>query len=97
MTNTKSILDAPIKNLNKSPMQFEFNHDAIVHDSRVFQKHDHDLCLLTKDNPHLDLSCGNEFRPVSILAPLLHHHSSWSKIENYLTHCFSADFKDTDE
>ena len=70
----RKILAMDIPPPSKSPIIYEFNKRAIHHNSEILKKFDYNLDLLIDSYPSSDLSYGSEFRPVSILAPLLHYH-----------------------
>ena len=67
------------------------------HNSKILKQFDYDLDHLVESHPNSDLSCGSEFRPISILAPLLHRHHHWDNFSSYCTSGFNASFKPLSE
>ena len=43
--------------------------------------------------PGSDLSYGKEFRPVSVLDPLLNNHPTWDCLQKHISIGFNAEFK----
>ena len=70
----------------------EFTPNAAKQNSTIFKKFDYDFSKIISPYPDSDLSYGSEFRPVSILEPLLHNHRSWINFSKYCTFGFDASF-----
>ena len=93
MKNVQNIINAPVLTPSKSPILYELSKSAMNCNSKLLKQHDYDISKLIDDFPGSDLSCGNEFRPVSILGPLLNKHPNWDSLQKYLSIGFNAEFK----
>ena len=92
MSTIQSIVNTPIPSPVKSPIQFEFTKEAMMHDSKILQSFDCNFEVIIQADPISDLSYGNEFRPPSVLEPLLCKHKDWIRLKGYLLNGFNADF-----
>jgi hypothetical protein len=63
--------------LAPNPWKFERTTQAAAHNSRLLQLHHFDTESATQSLPNTTLSYGSEFKPASILEPLLKHHQHW--------------------
>jgi hypothetical protein len=70
------------------PTQFAFHLDkqSIAHNTAILASHHFDLEAAISSDTGSPLQYGSEFRPTSILAPLLAHHPNWHKIDQILAH-----------
>ena len=84
MPPIRTIISALITPLTKSPKTYKFSNKAMAHEYAVLKQYNCNYDPLVQDHPNSDLSYGNEFRPVSVLEPLLHKHENWEKIANFL-------------
>ena len=90
----KTIINTPICPPSKSPIKYAFTNVAMLHNSKILKRHNYDIDNLISSYPGSDLSYGSEFRPTSILEPLLHKYHSWEQFQKYCTSGFNAEFND---
>ena len=69
-----------------SEFRFEWNKDAARHNLNILRRYGMDLDRAINAQPFSSVSFGSEFRPISVLAPLLGRHVLWPKIVQYLSH-----------
>ena len=93
----KIILETHVSLPSKSPIAFDFTKDAMLHDSKILQSFDCDIEEIIRAHPNSDNSYGSDFRPNSIMEPLLHKHKDWVKIKGCLLNGFDADFRATND
>jgi hypothetical protein len=84
-----------IPSQNPGPSQFQFNLDltSAIHNGKIVEAHNFDLASAIRSDGPSPLSFGSEFRPASVLQPLLGLHPLWPRIQDMLrrgSH-FSAD------
>jgi hypothetical protein len=65
--------------------RFELTCEAAQHNLYLLQTHNFDLETAIQMEGGTALQYGSEFKPSSILRPLLQHHPFWPKIERHLT------------
>ena len=70
----------------------EFTPNTATYNSKIFKQFNYDFGKIISTYPDSDLSYGSEFRPVSILVPLLDNHRSWLDFSKYYTFGFDASF-----
>ena len=70
--------------LNKSPFIYELTKEAADYNSKIIARHNYDLTRLIAAHPNTEISYGSEFRPSSIIEPILKHHILWDYINNSL-------------
>jgi len=91
---TKHFLDAAITASLPTPRQpslrFEISEDAAAHNLAILKAHNYDLQSALAAEKGTPLQPGSEFKPVSVLCPLLCTHPLWPKVAFYFTH--GADF-----
>ena len=80
----RKILNTDVKAPSKSPLVFELTDEAAIHNDMMLKSYNYDLELLIQDYQHAELGYGSEFRPTSILAPLLHNHPHWNRFSSNL-------------
>jgi hypothetical protein len=70
------------------PTQFAFLLDkqSAAHNTKVLASFQYDLAAAIQADTLSPLQYGSEFRPTSVLAPLLSHHPNWHKIRSILEH-----------
>ena len=56
------------------------------------ESHDWNISKLIESYPGSDLSCGNEFRPASVLESL-QQNPTWDRLQSYLSIVFDSEFK----
>jgi hypothetical protein len=68
------------------PTQFAFHLDkhSAEHNTNILESHHFNLDAAIQSDIGSPLQYGSEFRPRSILAPLLAHHPNWHKIDSIL-------------
>ena len=64
----------------------------MYHNSEILKQHHYDIDTLIASYSGSELSYGAEFRPTSILRPLLNRYLSWDHFSSYLDHGFTAEF-----
>lgn len=64
---------------------FEMSAEAAEGNFCVLAKHGLSLERALEAQRNSPLGCGSEFRPVAILAPLLHRHPNWERLHDILT------------
>ena len=88
-----SIFNSQTPTPKASPFIHERTTVAAEHNSALIASFDHDLQATFDAYPGTTISPGSEFRPASILRPLLQGHPYWPKIEHDLTFGASYSFK----
>jgi hypothetical protein len=80
----KDILAMPLPCPQATKFAFQLNKQSAAHNTNILALYQYDLdaaILAEKNSP---LQYGYEFRPPSILAPLITHHPNWHKINSIL-------------
>jgi hypothetical protein len=80
-----AILAHPVPTPNPTAFQFHQTPAAAAHNARILRRHNNDLAQAIIADGNSPLQYGSEFRPKSILAPLLCHHPNWPYINELLT------------
>ena len=88
-----TIVNAPVPALSKSPIRHDLHCSSKLHNSKVTLSQNYDAGKLIYFHPISNLSCSNEFRPVSVLAPLLKNQPNWDCLQSCITFGLDADFK----
>ena len=89
-----SVFHSTVPTPKASPFIHERSVAAAAANSVLIAKYDHDLQALFDAHPGTTISPGSEFRPPSILKPLLFGHPFWPKIEHDLTFGATYQFRD---
>jgi hypothetical protein len=63
--------------LAPNPWQFERTQQAALHNSNLLKHYDFDTERATQHLHNTTLSYGSEFKPATVLEPLLQHHQHW--------------------
>jgi hypothetical protein len=72
-----SIINTAVPTPGPSVFQFHLNQEAAIHNALVLRRYDFDLERAITADGSSPLKYGSEFRPKSILAPLLSQHPNW--------------------
>jgi len=65
-------------------LQFEWSHDAATANWNVLKQNNLDVRKTLQSQGYSPLSFGSEFKPPSIIAPLLQHHPLWPRFKSSL-------------
>jgi len=89
----KEILLTPLPTSAKSPISFEFNNKAKVHNTNLLAKYNYDLEALILDHPNTELSYRSEFHLTYLLGKLLYLRHNWDRMKDFLENGFSINFR----
>jgi hypothetical protein len=78
------ILAIPSRTPSSSQFQFQLDHASAIHNGQILQAHNFDLGRALRSDGNLPLRFGSEFRPISVLEPLLGIHPLWPRIQALL-------------
>ncbi len=78
------ILAIPSQTPSTSQFQFHLDHASAIHNGQILQAHNFDLGRAIRSDGNSPLRFGSEFRPVSVLEPLLGIHPLWPRIRALL-------------
>ena len=71
---------------------YSLTEEAAVHNSEILKKYNYDLTRTIAAHPNTEIAYGSEFRPASVLKPILHQHIHWNYIESSLNHGVKTKF-----
>jgi hypothetical protein len=80
----KEILAQPLPCPAATQFAFQLDTKSANHNTNILASYQYDLDAAIYADKNSPLQCGSEFRPPSILAPLLAHHPNWHKITSIL-------------
>jgi hypothetical protein len=78
------ILAIPSRTPSPSQFQFHLDHASAIHNGQILQAHNFNLGRAIRSDGNSPLRFGSEFRPVSVLEPLLGIHPLWPRIRALL-------------
>jgi hypothetical protein len=93
------LLAIPSETPGPTKFQFHLDHASAIHNGKILEAHNFSLASAIESDGNSPLRFGSEFRPVSVLEPLLGIHPLWERIKALLlegSH-FSADPLPADE
>jgi hypothetical protein len=80
----RNIKAAPYDLLTETPWKFERTREAAEFNTRRLQEFSFDTNAATQTPVNTILSYGAEFRPISILEPLLSKHPDWDRMKHII-------------
>jgi hypothetical protein len=80
-----AILDHPVITPGPTSFQFQQTPAAASHNAKILGLYHNNLALAISADGNSPLQYGSEFRPKSILEPLLRYHPNWPAIDELLT------------
>jgi hypothetical protein len=80
----QAIVDQPLPCPRPTQFAFCLDDKSATHNTNILAKCGYNLEAAIQDDTDSPLQYGSEFRPVSVLAPLLAHHPNWHKILSIL-------------
>jgi hypothetical protein len=78
------ILAQPLPCPQTTKFVFQLDQKSAAHNTKILAGFQYDLTAAINADENSPLQNGSEFRPPSILAPLLAHHPNWHKITSIL-------------
>jgi hypothetical protein len=80
-----AILHLPPRRTHPIAFRFEWSDDAARHNMSILRKFNLDLAAAVAAQPFSTITPGSEFRPASLLAPLLSRHPLWPRFRERIT------------
>lgn len=85
LDSIKEIINSPPLPMKKPLLSFSTDASAIKRNGFILEQFDHDIPrMMSILAPNTQLATGSEFRPTSILQPLLHRHPNWEEFSKAL-------------
>ena len=76
------ILEQPLPNLQPTPWKFHRSIEAATYNTNMMKSVDFNMNTATQHPTNTALTYGSEFRPTSLIEPLLSLHPDWHKIKD---------------